>query len=122
MVGISNLDLKRIYKGIYSINYFYIVIMEIDNKTREERITRWEARKRIWGGKLESAKNQTDTDVANLMIEEAKDALSRLGVKGEVVSDVVKSTKSSSKSEAKKPKHDTSTPLNSKDNTSSLGV
>ena len=93
--------------------------MSIDNKTREERITRWEARKRAWGAKLESAKNQTDTDVANLMIEEAKDALSRLGVKGEVVSEVVKSTKTSG---VKKPKQDTNTRLNSKDNTSSLGV
>jgi len=55
--------------------------MVINEKTREQRVTRWNAKKSVWESKLAKAANKNDTAVANAMIAEAEGAIERLEVK-----------------------------------------
>ena len=55
--------------------------MAIDEKTREQRVVRWKARKSAWESKLAKAANENDTAEAKAMIAEAEVVIERLEAK-----------------------------------------
>lgn len=82
--------------------------MPINEKTREQRISRWARLKQAWESKLAKAANQNDTDVAKKMIAEAEEQIKRLEQKDEAFpEEVIRGDAKPATKNSRKTKEDT---------------
>jgi len=95
--------------------------MSIDNKTRESRVSRWQALKSAWETKLAEADNENDKSVAAAMIDEAEGMIERLEKTDEVKKKSIVTKGSVDIPKKKVTKTDTY-PHRDKDSTETIGT